>query len=850
MYEHNWSDSIQNPSSTMISSRDLHGTPQASIALALLLTVATNYLFRREDELLSEIICWACLPMIFETNTFIEQARADLLIRRETRHTLPSPLSLWAVAGCLSIVSGCRAEADSFKLLPVLTPLLLLAEGGPKPNTQGRDTTGTSKLAPLSSKLWIAALVAALLTLVLIDRNYSGLIPSGVATGASFIAYVSFYSRLKSGRFLPHLTPFEEHVYSLAPRVAGLLLVGSLARVSVFGLPRSSPLYALFLGLVKALSWRFASRAAHHTSWTLPTMMATFGLLSTRDPVDITFESQALLNVACALLCLGQITGFMPRQIRSTRFLYACIMLPVIPYLANVVAIYHARNDAPTFTAETPHPVVAFYNKAQQEFENQSSRQSTTFEAASHNYQTKYGMEPPPGFGEWYDAARSNDSPLIDEFDSLYQTISPFWRLSGSQVLEAMHQAKSLPGSDLWLCTFSSTSSTTKCSHSYRTFDRHISRMFNNILVNFTKLPDVTFLVNHIDEPRVLYQSSSEASSPHDRRITVEDRGRQPIWDLLTKNCGLEKRETEGQDSTNAFGLPFVTNISSAQDLCQHPEYSASHGFMMRPVSFRPIHGLVPIFSTGKLSSMGDILIPSPAYTELEFLYDESRDVDWGRKRDSLYWAGSTTGGFALDTHWQLFHRQRFVELTQNLRTNKSYHYLRTKSGVVQKVKSSFLDGRLFDVVFTRIFQCQRKACRDQDAYFNTKSWVDKDEALKSKLAFDIDGNGISGRYYKLLASMSVPIKQTLFQEWHDDRLIPWLHYIPISQSMEELPELVFYLTSTASGKEVARQIAKRGRQWHTRAFREVDMGLYVYRLLLEMARLQDPQRKANVPRE
>ncbi|RBA15445.1 hypothetical protein FPRO05_12519 [Fusarium proliferatum] len=226
---------------------------------------------------------------------------------------------------------------------------------------------------------------------------------------------------------------------------------------------------------------------------------------------------------------------------------------------------------------------------------------------------------------------------------------------------------------------------------------------------------------------------------------------------------------------------------------------------------------------------MSDILIPSPAYTEQEFIYDEPKDVDWDRKRDSLYWAGSTTGGFALDTHWQLFHRQRFVELTQNLRTNKCYQYLRTKA-------------------FTRIFQCQRKACRDQDAYFDTKSWVDKDEALKSTLAFDIDGNGISGRYYKLLASMSVPIKQTLFQAWHDDRLIPWLHYVPVSQSMEELSELVIYLTSTASGKEVAKQIAEKGRQWHTRALREVDMGLYVYLLLLEMARLQDPQRKANVP--
>lgn len=166
----------------------------------------------------------------------------------------------------------------------------------------------------------------------------------------------------------------------------------------------------------------------------------------------------------------------------------------------------------------------------------------------------------------------------------------------------------------------------------------------------------------------------------------------------------------------------------------------------------------------------------------------------------------------------------------------------------MQKVKSSFLNGRLFDVTFTRIFQCQRKACRDQDAYFDTKSWVGKDEALKSTLAFDIDGNGIRGRYYKLLDSMSVPIKQTLFQEWHDDRLIPWLHYVPVSQSMEELSELVFYLTSTASGKEVAKQIAEKGRQWHTRALREGDMGLYVYLLLLEMARLQDPQRKANVP--
>ncbi|KAF4334240.1 beta-1 2-xylosyltransferase 1 [Fusarium beomiforme] len=744
-------------------------TPQASIALALLFTTATSYLFRREDELFSEIVCWACLQFILGAITFMEQAPADLPIRHPTQQAPASPLSLWVVAACLSIVSGCRAEADGFKLL-------------------GQRHLGISRLAPLSNNLWLAALISALSTLTLTGWNYSGLVPSGIATGASFIAYLSFLKRAVKRRFLPSLTPFNCHVPFLAPRVAGLLLIGGLTRALIYGFPQTRPLYAFFLGLTKALSWGFASRAAHHTSWNLPTMMATF---------------------------------------------------------ANTIAIHHAQRSAPMFTPEQPHPVEALFNRAKEEFQDRSSRQSSTFEAASNEYRNRYGIDPPPGFKEWYDAAISNDSPLIDEFDTIYQGLSPFWGLRGSQVRDTMIRTKNLPGSDLWLCTFAGIKSTTQCSHSHRTFDRHISRMFNNILANFTKIPDVMFLVNHIDEPRVLYQPSSKASYDHGWKTSVQDRGRKPIWDLLTENCDSTKKGTHAWDNVNGFGLPFVANTSFAQDLCQHPDYSATHGFMMSPVSFRPIHGLVPVFSTGKVSSMGDILIPSPAYNEEEFLYEESKDVDWERKRNNLYWAGSTTGGFALGTQWQLFHRQRFVELTQNLRKDKGYHYLRVKDGVVQKFKSSFLNGRLFDVAFTRIFQCHRKACRDQDAYFNAKTWVDKDEALKSKLAFDIDGNGISGRYYKLLASNSVPIKQTLLQEWHDDRLIPWLHYIPISQSMDELPELVFYLTSTPSGKEVAKRIAEQGREWYSRAFREVDMGLYVYRLLLEMARLQDPQREA-----
>lgn len=108
---------------------------------------------------------------------------------------------------------------------------------------------------------------------------------------------------------------------------------------------------------------------------------------------------------------------------------------------------------------------------------------------------------------------------------------------------------------------------------------------------------------------------------------------------------------------------------------------------------------------------------------------------------------------------------------------------------------------------------------------------------------FDLDGNGISGRYYKLLASKSVPLKQTLLREWHDERLVPWVHYIPISQGMEEVPEIAAYLTGTEMGEELARAVAEGGSEWFGRPLREVDRGVYMYRLFLELARLQDGER-------
>lgn len=96
-----------------------------------------------------------------------------------------------------------------------------------------------------------------------------------------------------------------------------------------------------------------------------------------------------------------------------------------------------------------------------------------------------------------------------------------------------------------------------------------------------------------------------------------------------------------------------------------------------------------------------------------------------------------------------------------------------------------------------------------------------------------------------MLASNSAVLKTTIFKEWHDERLVPWLHYIPVSLCLDELPELVRFLATTNEGREIGHRVAQEGKRWHTRGLREVDRGIYFYRLLIELAWLQNPKRVA-----
>jgi Glycosyl transferase family 90 len=153
-------------------------------------------------------------------------------------------------------------------------------------------------------------------------------------------------------------------------------------------------------------------------------------------------------------------------------------------------------------------------------------------------------------------------------------------------------------------------------------------------------------------------------------------------------------------------------------------------------------------------------------------------------------------------------------------------------------IKSPALFQSRLDIRFTGIVGCDEPTCEVMKALLPPSPPQTLTETFHAKIALDMDGHGLSGRFYMLLQSNSAVMKQGLVREWHDARLLPWLHYIPLSMDMAELEDMLeFFFGTGPRGDRVLEAIADEGRTWVRRALRRDDMRVYMYRLLLELAR-------------
>lgn len=522
------------------------------------------------------------------------------------------------------------------------------------------------------------------------------------------------------------------------------------------------------------------------------------------------------------------------------------------------------------------HPIPKLIQDAEARYSAMKTRQSKSLPKAIAEYRRRYGINPPPNFDHWYEFAKNHNVVLIDEYDTVYHSLKPFWGLPPSEIRQKAREAIGFHDpvglGDNSLLHVAIRNGGVNTGGQGPDWQKDATRKMMEGFAAF--LPDMDLAFNVHDEPRVVvpndilsqYLARAEktlASLSHDdavaknefsqlsrsERAPVPDFPRtqfnkfahQPTWNSARLSCpsdspakSVDETPKDAVDSFSVQPLGFIVNATEASNICLSPSLSQRHGFFDRPNAFNVAQSLIPIFSQSKVSSFSDILYPSPWYWAGMAPYNETKDIKWEQKKGNLYWRGSTTGGFSRNGGWKRQHRQRAVTTINRNDTMKILAQQFEGSGwSIAEVQGESL-AHLFDVQFSYVGQCDPDDCTAQREFFGIVPAADRNDAWLSKYLLDLDGNAFSGRYYAFLESHSAVFKQAVFREWHEEWIVPWVHYVPVSMEMEEMAEVVRYFEMEEEGRVMVKQIAEEGRDWARRVLRKVDFEAWLFRLLLE----------------
>ncbi|PHH87565.1 hypothetical protein CDD83_8687 [Cordyceps sp. RAO-2017] len=550
------------------------------------------------------------------------------------------------------------------------------------------------------------------------------------------------------------------------------------------------------------------------------------------------------------------------------------------------------------------HPIDGLTGDARLDFEAVLGKRSATLEQAVARYLERRGRRPPPGFGDWYAAAAGSRAVVVEDFfDRIYHDVAPLWALDPRQLrARARGQASVIrvrrgrvervaPAGDL-------------SSHRLEQWARLVGEMAPHVPdldMAVNTMDESRVLVPWEDMGRYVAEErrrrrivgAAEAVRSHGRDLGDEENSTRTeatrwitdepgkYWDHLARACPPESPARTASSLTSLGGaveyperpVPaythrgFVRNFTASQDPCWQPHLRGMHGTFVESVSMSTTHELVPLFGESKLPRNNELLIPAAVYLDqgrAEYSGGSSHGGRWARKKDAMVWRGAASGGRHKRDNWRRMHRSRFVRMLNGTAVASVEDGDEDPAAATFRLPSAGLypvaardRGRLgpwvstwADVGFVEAL-CdppedvetakQSRFCTWLRPWFSVADPVPMKEQYGYKYLPDIDGNSFSGRYRAFLLSTSLPLKATIYAEWHDDRLFPWVHFVPMDNSFMDVYALMDYFLRGHDAE--ARKIAADGKSWAEAVLRREDMKLYVWRLLLEYARVVDDDR-------
>ena len=506
------------------------------------------------------------------------------------------------------------------------------------------------------------------------------------------------------------------------------------------------------------------------------------------------------------------------------------------------------------------HPIEHLISSSRLQLDVILSRQSKTINEAVTEYQRRYGRSPPSGFDQWFKLAQENKFVLIDEFDTFMASLEPFHGVPPSILQQRVDQVLKHDAGRMAVLHIVD-GNVTLADNMRDISDRLTNKTWLNIVPY-----NMTIMLNGWDEPMVNapwdeVEQAMDKAKDDDRFLGEQslketninpliETGKQNGWAATARACSLHSASRQLQCPQRQLTTPisFISNATLSKDVCENCEILQQEGLLVSPGNMKVAHELVPIWSASKPSHFHDILYPSSYYIGVRGDYRAAMDMPWEDKDNKFYWVGRATGGWATSETWDHMQRQSLVLKT--MPTNNDPIPLLEETAVdsnVWRPRFSTM-AEIADLFATRIadvVQCTDDTCNiEKEAFGLNKDIIpadSQDAAYSHRFVMDVDGNGFSGRFYRLLQSRSVVVKQTILKEWHDDRLIPWVHYVPVSTGYGELPEMARFLASTERGLELSERIARESTAWHNKALRDVDLRLVFLRMLLEYGRVMNP---------
>ncbi|KAF2857240.1 glycosyltransferase family 90 protein [Piedraia hortae CBS 480.64] len=586
----------------------------------------------------------------------------------------------------------------------------------------------------------------------------------------------------------------------------------------------------------------------------------------------------------------------------NSRFMQLCITAMLL-----VTVLWLLIPDASRPRPE--HPIDHLVQRADQEFAELLAKETDTLKAAAEAYRRRRGRQPPPRFDAWFHLARNRSAIVVEDFfDQIYHDLGPFWGVAARQVRRqalAFEHRISVRGGNAtihsdgvdrpWMTLWQEMVGSV--SAELPDVDLPINVMDESRLVVPWEEID-GYMERERSSRKILpsrelkpdFQSLGDvdAAKSKDETFDPDFERSGPYWQMAVAGCppGSPARssyiETDfttpppltGQWPPDSY-MGYVRNWTLARSPCENSRLQGLHGSFVEPISISTSKKLFPLFGGSKLQMNNEILLPPAMYWTEDPFYSGGKEhgQPWSLKKDGMMWRGAASGGRNRRENWTRFQRHRFVRSVNAtavrlaetgeepaksfvLPVNNSYNLAAQNqpgsNGDVTGLPSWLSRWSDAAVVHLLCFPDEGSAekCSYSDHYFHAAKSKPMKEQYHYKYLPDIDGNSFSGRYRAFLYSTSLPIKATIYNEWHDSRLVPWKHFVPMDNTFIDFYGLMEYFLGNeeldiAGHDDVAEKIALGGKSWAEKVLRKEDMEVYVMRLLLEFARICDDDRES-----